>query len=81
MNSLELLLFGLGVAQCITRVSQCVNNDASFISSEISVALKYLSQATKLDWILWRVKGMKGFVWELRQLTPRKISDVHSRTV
>ena len=57
MNSPELLLFGLGVGRCITRVSQCVNSDASFISSEISVALKYFSQAIKLDWILWVVKN------------------------
>ena len=53
MNSLELLLFGLGVARCTTRVIQCVNSDASFISSKISVALKHFSQAVKLDWILW----------------------------
>ena len=38
MDSLELLLFGLGVGRCITRVGQCANSDASFISSEMSVA-------------------------------------------
>ena len=38
MDSLEFLLFGLGVGRCITRVSQCMNSDASFISSEVSAA-------------------------------------------
>lgn len=56
VNSLELLLSGLGVGRCITRVSQCVNSDASFISSEISVASKDFSQAIKLDWIFWGIK-------------------------